>query len=337
MVKRALIIALCAAACGDGEEMGAPPYAMLSAYGFFTGDGHTQEPVSGVIPFTVNASLFADFTDKHRFLSLPEGGKITYSADGNWGFPTGSFIIKTFAVGSRMIETRVLIKEASGWLPTTYLWNDAQTEATLILIGARVPVTVRDESGAEHAIEYRVPNQNQCFGCHGTRGTTDVLGLRTRQMNKDHDYGAGPVNQIDHLVSLGKFEGSLPATRSRLPDPYVAGEVAPRARAWLEANCAHCHNPNGAAGSTNLFLNVDVTNPIDLGVCRLPNAAGAGTGGRRFDVVPGLPDDSIMTFRIASTDPSIKMPEMPIQLVDQRGVDIVTQWIAGMTPTGCGN
>src|SRR6185503_13981775 len=106
------------------------------------------------------------------------------------------------------IETRVLIKEASGWLPTTYLWNDAQTEATLILIGARVPVTVRDESGAEHAIEYRVPNQNQCFGCHGTRGTTDVLGLRTRQMNKDHDYGAGPVNQIDHLVSLGKFEGS---------------------------------------------------------------------------------------------------------------------------------
>jgi uncharacterized repeat protein (TIGR03806 family) len=333
-VKRALIV-LALVACGGDEGTATLPHARLSDYGFFTGDGHTQEPVAGVIPFAVNASLFADFTDKHRFLALPEGGKITYSADGNWGFPTGSFIIKTFAVGARLIETRVLIKEATGWLPTTYLWNDEQTEATLLLTGGRVPVTVRDEGGAEHAIEYRVPNQNQCFGCHGTRGTTDVLGLRTRQMNRDHDYGAGAENQIDHLASLGLFDGSLPATRSRLPDPYAAGDVEPRARAWLEANCAHCHNPSGAAGSTNLFLNVNVPYGIDLGVCRLPNAAGTGSGGRRFDIVPGHPEESIMTFRIASTDPSIKMPEMPIQLVDQRGVDLITEWIAGLTPTGC--
>jgi hypothetical protein len=82
---------------------------------------------------------------------------------------------------------------------------------------------------------------------------------------------------------------------------------------------------------------VDVTTPIDYGICRIPNAAGAGAGGRRFDIVPGAPDESVMTFRIASTVPGIKMPEMPVQLVDQRGVDLITAWIAAMPATGCGN
>lgn len=330
MVRRALVLALVAAACGGDDGDKSLPYAQLSDYGFFTGNGSKQEPVAGVVPFEVNSSLFADFAGKHRFIALPKDGKIDYSADGNWGFPTGTFIIKTFSYGAKLIETRVLIKQQDGWLPTTYLWNDAQTEATLMLVGARVPVVAVDGAGGNHAIDYRVPNQNQCFGCHGSRGQTDVLGLRTRQMNRDHDYGSGPVNQIDHLASLGLFSSAPPDTRAKLADPYAAGDVEPRARAWLEANCAHCHNPDGAAGSTNLFLNVNVTTPIDLGVCRLPNAAGNGTGGNRFDVVPGQPDASIMAFRIASEDPSIKMPEMPIQLVDKAGVDLVRAWIASL-------
>jgi uncharacterized repeat protein (TIGR03806 family) len=335
-VRRALAcVALLAGACGDDGGAGAPPYEKLSQYGFFQGDVRTQRPAAGVVPFTVNASLFADYTDKHRFLALPAGGKIDYSADGTWALPTGSFVIKSFAVGARLIETRVFIKEESGWLPTTYLWNDAQTEATLHLVGARVPVTVRDAAGQEIALEYRVPNQNQCFGCHGARGKTELLGLRTRQMNRDLDYGAGPENQIDHLVTLDLFSGAIPAQRSRLPDPYGGGELDARARAWLEANCAHCHGPEGAAGSTNLFLDIGVTNPIDFGVCRLPVAAGPGSGGRRFDIVPGKPEESIMTFRIASTDPGIKMPEMPVTLVDQQGVELISAWIAAMQPVGC--
>jgi uncharacterized repeat protein (TIGR03806 family) len=324
-------------ACG-GEPAAEPPYERLSQYGFFAGNGSTQEPVAGVIPFTVNASLFADFADKHRFIVLPPGEKITYSADGNWRFPPGAMIIKTFAYGARVIETRVLIRRGADWLPTVYLWDAAQTDATLALVGARVPVVARAPDGTEHEIEYRVPNQNQCFGCHGPPGSADVLGLRTRQVNRDHDYGQGPENQIDHLERLGLFAGPLPPReeRARLPDPYLPGEIEPRARAWLEANCAHCHSPDGAAASTNLWLNVDVTRAIDLGVCRLPNAAGAGTGGRRFDIVPGLPDESIMIYRIESTDPDIKMPEMPIQLVDPDGVALISAWIAAMTPVGCG-
>jgi len=337
------VVAVASLSCGGEDNVATPPYGLLSQYGFFKGDGHTQEPATErVIPYDVASPLFADFAGKHRFIVLPQGGKITYKADDKWDFPAGTFIVKTFFYGSgggtRLIETRVLIKETTGWLPTTYLWNEAQTEATLQLIGSRAQVTTPDDVGGTVSLEYRVPNQNQCYGCHGAPTATNVLGLRTRQLNRMYDYGAGPVNQLDHLVSLGAFDGALPAAgeRAALPDPYgTAATLDQRARAWLESNCAHCHSPAGAAGSTNLYLATDITKPLDFGVCRLPNAAGAGTGGRKFDIVAGKPDESIMTFRIASTDPGVKMPEMPIQLVDHRGVELITAWIAAMSPAPC--
>jgi uncharacterized repeat protein (TIGR03806 family) len=338
-----LVAAVALAACSSDGGSEAPdaaalPYAQLSTYGFFKGTGATQEPNAGVVPYTVNASLFADFADKHRFIVLPRGGKIGYQADEKWVFPVGTMIIKSFGYGGRLVETRVLIRQDDGWLPTTYLWNDAQTEATLLLTGAIAPVTYTDEAGHAASLDYRVPNQNQCFGCHGQRGATNVLGLRTRQLNRGFDYGAGAENQIDHMAGLAMFDQTPPAAgqRAALADPYGTAAVEPRARAWLEANCSHCHQPGGAAGSTNLYLLSTITTPIDLGVCRPPNAAGQGAGGRSFDVVAGHPEQSIMTFRIASTVPGIKMPEMPIQLVDQRGLDLISAWISGMAPMPCG-
>jgi hypothetical protein len=47
-----------------------------------------------VVPYAVNSSLFADFADKHRFIVLPAGGKITYAADDKWQFPVGAMIVK---------------------------------------------------------------------------------------------------------------------------------------------------------------------------------------------------------------------------------------------------
>lgn len=352
-MKRLLLLAALAA-CG-GMEAAAPdagpgeiPYAKLSDYGFFEGNGASQQPKPGVVPFEVNAPLFSDFAAKHRFIVLPPGGKIAYSDIDKWVFPVGTIIIKTFAfehdlrnpsLGERVIETRLLVNRDTGWTPYVYLWNDAQTEATLYVVGARVNVTWIDDSGVQQSNEYRVPNTNQCLDCHGIVGQTNIIGLRTRQQNRLHDYGGGPENQIDHMAALGMFAGPVPpaAGRQTLPNPYDAasGTVETRARAWLEANCSHCHRPGGGAGSTNLYLYSDVTKPIDFGVCRVPNAAGAGSGGRHFDIVPGAPDQSVMTFRIASTVPGIKMPEEPILLVDQKGVDVVTQWIAEMPPQTC--
>jgi uncharacterized repeat protein (TIGR03806 family) len=339
------------AACGGNMTSPAPdaalgadapaaqlPYAKLSQYGFFKGTGATQEPVDGVVPYTVVAPLFADFAGKQRFIVLPKGGQITYQADDKWVFPTGAMIVKTFGYGTKLIETRVLIHQADGWLPTTYLWDDAQTDATLLLTGTIVDAQYTDAGGKTGTIGYRVPNQNECFTCHGQRGATNVLGLRTRQINRP--VAGGTMNQIDMMVGLGMFDGAVPTQRAALTDPYGTGAVEARARSWLEANCSHCHNPTGAAMSTGLFLTSDVTTPVDFGVCRAPNAAGPGSGGRLYDVVPGHPEQSVMTYRIAidaAKNPELsgqKMPPIPIQLVDQGGVDVVTQWITGL-PGNC--
>ena len=59
-------------------------------------------------------------------------------------------------------------------------------------------------------------------------------------------------------------------------------------------------------------------------------AAGIGSGGLAFDIVPGQPDRSILAYRIASTHPGIMMPELGKRLVHEEGVALVREWIAAM-------
>ena len=342
-----------AAACSGGDGGGGPqpsptiPYPNLSDYGLFEGNGASQTPVAGVIPYDVIATLFADHSWKKRFLMVAPGGRIQYEPSEPWDFPVGSIVIKTFyypedvrdpAAGETLLETRLLIRESDGWKPHTYVWNEAQTEATLKIAGARIPVAWIDTSGTMQSLEYRVPNTNQCLGCHGEPGVTHLLGPRTRQLNRDYDHGAGPVNQIDHLAALGLLDTTPPpiGDRETLVDPLGSAALDARARAYLDVNCAHCHNPDQSlATSSGLHLGFETTDSSALGVCRHPVAAGGGTGGLAYDIVPGDPDASIMVYRMASTDPEIKMPEMPTQLSDAAGVDLISQWITAMTPPGC--
>lgn len=341
------IASLLLLACGD-DDAATPsgPPMLLSGWGLFA-DPIRQVPAEGVVPYSVNAPLFADFAGKWRFVRLPEGGRITYAADGLWQFPQGTVFVKTFSFVSdlrdpqsseQLVETRLLVRSATSWDAFTYVWDDAQTDATLTVAGRRVAVSWTAEDGSTEEHEYRVPASNQCSGCHGL-GTNEnqLLGLRTRQLERDHDFGAGLENQIDHFAALGLFDAPpQPAgSRDRLVDPYLDGDVEPRARSWLEANCAHCHRPEAAATASGVFFNVENEDPTTLGVCRIPFAAGRGTGGRPYDITPGSPSESILMFRIQSTEPGIKMPEMPIALVDEAGVDLVRQWIAAMPPDDC--
>ena len=108
-----------------------------------------------------------------------------------------------------------------------------------------------------------------------------------------------------------------------------------RARSYLDANCGHCHNADiGFAVSSGLYLDVDTTDPSTYGVCRTPAAAGAGSGGFTYDIVPGLPQESVMVYRMGSTDPEVQMPEIA-SLTNPGGISVISDWIAGMTPVGC--
>ncbi len=350
MRARFLALALLATAgCSSPKGSSQPPEypVALSEWNLFEGNGASQTPRPGVIPYDVIATLFADQAMKRRFLVVASSGTIAYQAEAPWDFPVGSIVVKTFSfpvdyrnlsLGEKLLETRLLVREADGWSVHTYVWNAEQTEAFRRVAGARVPVQWIDANGVAHSLEYRVPNTNQCLGCHGEAGSTHLLGPRTRQMNRDYDYGAGPVNQIDHLATLGLLDQTPPTIvdRQTLVDPFGAAPVDQRARSYLDANCAHCHNPEASlATSSGLYLGIETVDPAALGICKSPVAAGGGTGGFDYDILPGDPAQSIMVYRMASVDPEIKMPEMPSQLSDADGVAVISAWIAAMTPPGC--
>lgn len=336
-------------ACSSEEPgpVDTSPYPLhLSDWGFFEGTGATQEPVEGVVPYAVASTLFADFSSKHRFIRVPEGTHINYDDAQVWDFPVGTVLIKTFSylhdlrdpsLGEDIVETRLIIREEAGWNAITYVWNEAETEATRTAIGTSVHVAWIDTAGESRTLEYRVPTNAQCRTCHGGSGAVTPLGLRTRQMDRDYDYGTGSENQIDHLASLGVFSSTptAAAERTHLIDPFGTGDLDMRARSYFDANCAHCHHDGGAASASGLWLNWEETDPTHHGVCKRPPAAGPGTCELEYDVVPGDPAHSIMICRVGSEVPDIKMPELPTQLHDPAGLALLTEWIAAMPADDC--
>lgn len=336
------------AAPDSGADTSEPlePYDTLSEWGFFVGPLVDQVPAPGVVPYTVNAPLWADFARKGRYIVLPEGERATMTAEGHWEFPPDTIIIKTFFFDvdrrdeggdARIVETRLLIRtHDDDWDAWTYVWDEAQTEAVNRVAGSRLEIDYIDADGAEATQTYLVPNLNQCGNCHEVSDRFTTLGLTTAQLNLEMDAEGAP-NQLAWLGEMGviDFDGD-PDTLARYVHP--ADETAPledRARAYLHGNCSHCHQPGGGGGRSGLVLLYEEEDPARYGVCKSPVAAGAGAGGRDYDIVPGFPSQSIIPFRMASVDPEIKMPELPNLIADEFGVELIEAWIAGMEPTGC--
>ena len=114
--------------------------ATLAEFGFFA-DASAQKPAAGVVAYRLNTPLWSDGADKLRFVYLPRGAQAKANGEALLDLPVGAALIKTFAFGTRKIETRVLLHRAEGWVALPYQWNAAQTEAKLVLGGARVPLT----------------------------------------------------------------------------------------------------------------------------------------------------------------------------------------------------
>ena len=98
-------------------------------------------------------------------------------------------------------------------------------------------------------------------------------------------------------------------------------------RAWLETNCAHCHNRDGLAQSTGVFFDVFRRVNLNYGICKSPTTAGSSSGGRNFDIVPGAADDSIVSFRVHSSDASAQMPPIARSVSHNEAVAILDDWI----------
>src|SRR5690606_29665900 len=101
------------------------------------------------------------------------------------------------------------------------------------------------------------------------------IGPSARNLNRD--------GQLASLVSAGMLDAA-PGDAPRTPNAYDPsdGPLAHRARAYLDVNCAHCHNPQGPAHTSGLDLRWAQHEPVQWGVNKRPVAAGRGSAGFEF-------------------------------------------------------
>jgi uncharacterized repeat protein (TIGR03806 family) len=319
----------------------------LSSYRLFLDPTNPTAGPNGGLPFDLTTPLFSDYALKDRFVFVPPGLKVEYSADGAFTFPVGTIIAKSFsfahdlqnvALGRELIETRLLIRRPNGWAGMAYIWNEARTEANLAIGGGAIDVAWIHSDGSARETTYQVPNIGQCLRCHTSPADGAVpIGPKARLLNRTLDYGTGPVNQLAHWSTIGLLNGAPdPALAPRLPvwnDPND-GTLEERAKAYIESNCAHCHRPGGAARQSGLYLEASRPLSSPYGLCKSPVSAGPGAGGLDHDLVPGDPDASIIIFRMIHDEAQIKMPELSRSLPHDEGIALVSDWIESL-PGSC--
>ena len=276
----------------------------LSDFRFFARD----KPNTDVRPYALNTPLFSDYAEKDRYLYLPPGTQARFDGDGLPKLPVGAALIKTFRYGATKVETRVLLNRASGWVALPYVWQG--DDALLKRAGARVAVAYQGQS-----LDYAVPNVNQCKECHSSDGAMTPIGPKARNLS------AG-------MMGLSPGGAKFPKWGE------TASPLAARARAYLDVNCGHCHNPKGAASNSGLNLTWETTDPTAIGIGKTPVAAGRGSGGFLYAIDPGHPERSIMVHRMSSIEPGVAMPEVGRAMVHKEGVKVVSDWIAGIAPSG---
>ncbi|MEL6186099.1 MAG: SO2930 family diheme c-type cytochrome [Myxococcota bacterium] len=314
-----------------------------------------------VVPYTLNAPLFSDFSIKDRAIYVPDGASLQYLDRGVFEFPVGSAILKSFSfapdlrtpdVGKRVIETRLLIRQEEGWRAYPYLWREDLSDADYFVRGKVQSVDFIDPEGVARSSIYLVPQRNQCLECHGLKDDMDetfvtIIGPSARMLNRDGDFATGPSNQLAQLEALGMLTGlpplervdrafdvtALAATSTRTMSPI---DIDRAARDYLDTNCAHCHNPRGIEGITSrLFLNYDAEDLFNLGVCKEPGSAGGAARGRKYDIVPGDPEASIMWYRTATAEVGDMMPLIGRSIGDPVGSALVWAWIEQLDAPPC--
>ncbi|MFK7863029.1 MAG: SO2930 family diheme c-type cytochrome [Pseudohongiellaceae bacterium] len=301
--------------------------------------------------------LFTDYAHKMRTLWIPQGTSAVLAGE-DLVYPVGTVLTKTFyypkdETGSllkvadntalaidtktnQLIETRILVKRDAGWDALPYVWNDEQTDAFLRIAGASKSISLKDAGRETIDFTYFVPNGNQCSGCHVTEhpdGGMHPLGAVAAQLHaKRHE--SDSALQTENLVAKGWLDEApeIPATRAWRDETLPIEE---RASAYLNMQCGHCHNPEGAADTSALILDGSHTLEVNRGICKPPIAAGGGAGNLQYAVVPGAPEKSILLYRMASDKPDEMMPELGRSLVHTEGLELLSKWI-GELAGDCG-
>lgn len=355
------------------EQSSAPD--KLSAWNLVLSDGKTLTLNAGVVPYDLNSALFSDYAFKLRAVYVPPGAQIGYKADGTLDFPVGTAIAKTFyypkATGTDaaytgvvqrlqdeqgssidlathvLVETRILVRQSDGtWSGLPYVWDADQKDATLKIGGATAKLELVPGTGATEKFDYSVPNAQQCQKCHSTEnaGGKGILpiGPKARNLNKSYAYSATlSANQLAHWDNLKILSGFPGVSAAPVNADWTdtAQTLEARAKAYLDVNCAHCHNPGGNASQSGLMLDFatigSTAAPEQWGVCKKPLAYGGPGAPYRYGIEPGKADESILLYRMAHTGTADVMPALGRKVNHTEAIALVRDWINQLTLPAC--
>lgn len=269
-------------------------------------------------------------------------------------------------LSEQIVETRLLIKRqtASGvnWVGLPYVWqHDAggkPVKALLTLAGGTAKVewdyldaNLNVKKNGQRArytgasAQYAIPAALNCITCHGgddREPGAAPIGPKARNLDRGMNKDLSGENQLAFMVRKN-WLNEVPATHDgklAVWDlPGSSGETAgsamdvhKRVRAYLEVNCAHCHNPNGGGSNSGLFLDSFRTVNKRYGICKKPVAAGRGSGGLKHDIVLGQAGSSILNFRVSSAESGIRMPPIARMVVHGEAVALINDWVQNQLP-----
>jgi uncharacterized repeat protein (TIGR03806 family) len=291
------------------------PAKLLSQTGC-TDPQDVTKPSAGLVPYAPSAPFWSDGASKERWLSIPDGTQITQAADGDFIFPPGTVLMKSFALGGKRLETRLFYQYADGgWAGFTYAWKPDGSDATLVTESTDIQVNNQT---------WTLPSPAQCLACH-TAAAGSSLGLEAAQLQSDFAYPNGRTgDQLATLLHIGMVAPG--PTVPALPDPQGDGPLEDRARAILHVNCSQCHRPGGTTPNGDFRFST----PPSQGYCgKAPVAGDLGVAGAQL-LAPGHPEQSLVVLRMQALDGN-RMPPLATHVVDQADVNVLTQWIASLT------
>jgi uncharacterized repeat protein (TIGR03806 family) len=319
------------------HDAGGQMPALLSGTGAFS-NARKLIPSQGLIPYDLVVAFWSDGAGKSRWVAVP-AGKIKFSPTGEWTFPRGTVFVKTFELPTdasdsgikRRLETRLLVCDSAGGVyGVVYKWRPDNSDADLLKAGETEAIPIKTATGEVRTQPWYYPNRSDCLTCHNANAG-GVLGVKTRQMNRAFAYPSGATdNQLRAWNHIGLFEPALvDADLAGLPALAAAEDTArslqDRGRSYLDANCAQCHRPGG----TVAYFDARYDTPLDRQeLINGPVLIDQGIDRPRV-ISPHDTWRSIAYMRVNTVD-DIKMPPIARETIDQKGVQLLRDWITSL-------
>ena len=337
----------------------------LSDTGLFASE-RDAVPTPGVIPFYINAEMWADHAHAERFVGLPGTSSIRtgakdvwlYQSKNEWRYPANAVLAKTLSLemesgtpgSSRRIETQVLHFDGLDWHAYSYRWNNAQNDATLVNpLGDEQVFEVKDAKAPDglRRQTWRFHSRTECLRCHNP-WMNYALGFTAFQLNSDVHYQANrPVGR-----GIGTGKPPSPGNKDRgvtdnqlrtfshlgFFDKHLGAKARPQFKDPLDATAdiserarswlhTNCAHCHREGAGGAVVSHFDYDTPPEK-MRAIGRVPSQGRLGLfgAHVITPGDPYSSTLYYRISTTGQG-RMPRLGSRIVDEEGMKLVHDWI----------